>query len=222
MTWAGPWKLGFYARDNGGATEIRAPDLFDANSGYREGTPTHEISIRPSKPRICNPCGSRSLMQNSREFTGKVLFRRSCRKCRPSGHCTGMVSPAGSCYTHPAFKFRAGRIIRKIMQRFANHPAVIGHQVDSEPGLLALPQPRSLPALHGRAPAPVRTVENLNKEWGLFYWSPTSSPPGPTCGHLTTGPQVRYRFWRNYWNFADPNGFDDRHPGLVLRNREPV
>src|SRR6476619_3745659 len=37
-------------------------------------------------------------------------------------------------YTHAAFKFHAERIIRKIAARYAGHPAVIGFQVDNEPG----------------------------------------------------------------------------------------
>ena len=38
-------------------------------------------------------------------------------------------------FTHPAFRFHAERIIRKIVARYAGHPAVIGWQVDNEPGL---------------------------------------------------------------------------------------
>ena len=75
-------------------------------------------------------------------------------------------------YTHPAFRFHAERVIRKIVARYADHPAVIGFQVDNEPGLMLLPQPRRVPALRRR---PARTrygdVETLNEEWGLVYWS---------------------------------------------------
>ena len=39
-------------------------------------------------------------------------------------------------YTHPAFKFHAERVIRKIISRYADHPAVIGYQVDNEPGMM--------------------------------------------------------------------------------------
>ncbi len=38
-------------------------------------------------------------------------------------------------YTHPAFLFYAERVIRAILGRYASHPAVIGIQVDNEPGL---------------------------------------------------------------------------------------
>ncbi len=33
-------------------------------------------------------------------------------------------------FTHPAFRFHAERVIRQIMARYADHPAVIGFQVD--------------------------------------------------------------------------------------------
>ena len=37
-------------------------------------------------------------------------------------------------FTHPGFLFHAERVIRKIAERYADHPAVIGFQVDNEPG----------------------------------------------------------------------------------------
>src|SRR5918994_169894 len=33
-------------------------------------------------------------------------------------------------YTHPAFLFHAERVVRKIVARYADHPAIIGYQVD--------------------------------------------------------------------------------------------
>ncbi|KJL48679.1 Beta-galactosidase BgaA [Microbacterium hydrocarbonoxydans] len=74
-------------------------------------------------------------------------------------------------YSHPAFRFHAERVIRRIMERHAAHPAVIGFQVDNEPGLELLHN-------HGVFTGFVRwlkkaygDVETLNREWGLTYWS---------------------------------------------------
>ena len=74
-------------------------------------------------------------------------------------------------YSHPAFRFHAERVIRKIVDRYASHPAVIGYQVDNEPGLELLHN-------HGVFTGFVRSlrekygdVETLNREWGLTYWS---------------------------------------------------
>jgi beta-galactosidase len=74
-------------------------------------------------------------------------------------------------YTHPAFKFHAERVIRKIIPRYADHPAVIGYQVDNEPGMMLFHNhgvfQRFLDELRHR----YGTVENLNEAWGLVYWS---------------------------------------------------
>jgi beta-galactosidase len=74
-------------------------------------------------------------------------------------------------YTHPAFRFHAERVIRRIVARYAQHPAVIGFQVDNEPGLHLFHN-------HGVFTRFVRhlrerfgDVETLNREWGLTYWS---------------------------------------------------
>jgi len=74
-------------------------------------------------------------------------------------------------FTHPAFLRLAERLIRKIVDRYAGHPAVIGWQVDNEPGN---------ELLHNRAVF-TRFVEHLarrygdvaalNERWGLTYWS---------------------------------------------------
>jgi beta-galactosidase len=74
-------------------------------------------------------------------------------------------------FTHPAFQFHAERVIRQILARYASHPAVIGYQVDNEPGLELLHNrgvfQRFLDHLRRR----YGTVENLNEAWGLAYWS---------------------------------------------------
>jgi beta-galactosidase len=74
-------------------------------------------------------------------------------------------------YTHPAFKFHAERVIRAIIGRFATHPAVIGYQVDNEPGLLSFHNRGVFQRFTDELRHRYGTVENLNKEWGLVYWS---------------------------------------------------
>jgi beta-galactosidase len=74
-------------------------------------------------------------------------------------------------FTHPAFLFHADRVIRKILRRYAGHPAVIGFQVDNEPGLHLLHNrgvfQRFVDDLRHR----YGDVDSLNREWGLVYWS---------------------------------------------------
>ena len=74
-------------------------------------------------------------------------------------------------YTHPAFLFHAERVVRAVLGRYAAHPAVIGFQVDNEPGLMIFHNrgvfQRFVDDLRHR----YATVEALNEAWGLVYWS---------------------------------------------------
>jgi beta-galactosidase len=74
-------------------------------------------------------------------------------------------------YTHPAFKFHAERVIRKILARYAAHPAVIGFQVDNEPGLQNFHNEGVFQQFVDRLRHEYGDVETLNREWGLVYWS---------------------------------------------------
>ncbi|MGN5382262.1 beta-galactosidase [Streptomyces lasalocidi] len=90
---------------------------------------------------------------------------------RATGQRIGWGARQEVDFTHPAFRFHAERVTREILARYAAHPAVIGFQVDNEPGL-------RLPHNHGvferfvdHLRARYGDVETLNREWGLVYWS---------------------------------------------------
>jgi beta-galactosidase len=74
-------------------------------------------------------------------------------------------------YTHPAFKFYAERIIRKIVSRYADHPAVIGYQVDNEPGMLLFHNRGVFQRFVDELRHTYGTVDAINEAWGLVYWS---------------------------------------------------
>ncbi|NTW38850.1 MAG: beta-galactosidase, partial [Cellulomonadaceae bacterium] len=74
-------------------------------------------------------------------------------------------------YTHPAFLFHAERVIRKVVGRYATHPAVIGFQVDNEPGLELFHNHGVFTRFVRHLAAEYGDVETLNREWGLTYWS---------------------------------------------------
>jgi beta-galactosidase len=74
-------------------------------------------------------------------------------------------------YTHPAFKFHAERVIRKIVSHYADHPAVIGYQVDNEPGMLLFHNHGVFQRFVDELRRTYQTVEALNEAWGLVYWS---------------------------------------------------
>ena len=74
-------------------------------------------------------------------------------------------------YTHPAFRFHAERVIRAILRRYADHPAIIGYQVDNEPGLELFHNQGVFTRFVRRLKERYGDVETLNREWGLTYWS---------------------------------------------------
>ena len=74
-------------------------------------------------------------------------------------------------FTHPAFRFHAERVIRKEVARYAGHPAVIGFQVDNEPGNELLHNHGVFQRFVDHLRHTYGTVERLNREWGLVYWS---------------------------------------------------
>lgn len=73
--------------------------------------------------------------------------------------------------SHPVFRYYAERVIRKIVERYANHPAVIGWQLHNEPGLFQNYSHDVFEGFKDYLRHKYQTVENLNKEWGLVYWS---------------------------------------------------
>jgi beta-galactosidase len=74
-------------------------------------------------------------------------------------------------YSHPAFRFHAERVIRAVVGRYASHPAVIGYQVDNEPGMVLFHNRGSFRRFVRRLAAKYGDVDTINREWGLTYWS---------------------------------------------------
>ncbi len=88
---------------------------------------------------------------------------------------TGVRMPWGmrqeADFTHPAFLHHAERIIHKIVDRYQEHPAIIGYQVDNEPGIRLLYNHSVFQRFLDHLRHTYGTVERLNEEWGLVYWS---------------------------------------------------
>ena len=74
-------------------------------------------------------------------------------------------------FSHAAFRFHAERVSRAILDRYAGHPAVIGFQVDNEPGLRLPHNEGVFQRFVDHLRAEYGDVETLNREWGLVYWS---------------------------------------------------
>jgi beta-galactosidase len=74
-------------------------------------------------------------------------------------------------FTSAAYRFHAERILRAVVTRYRDHPAVIGYQVDNEPGLRVLHNTGVFERFVDWLRHRYGSVERLNEEWGLVYWS---------------------------------------------------
>jgi beta-galactosidase len=75
--------------------------------------------------------------------------------------------------TNPTFLFYAERIIRKMMEHYAQHPAIIGYQVDNETTTYGANNYGYHISFINYLKKKFGTTENLNKIWGLNYWGMT-------------------------------------------------
>lgn len=73
--------------------------------------------------------------------------------------------------THAAYRFHAERVIRAVVGRYHDHPAVVGFQVDNEPGFEVLHNEGVFQAFVDDLRRTYGDVETLNRVWGLVYWS---------------------------------------------------
>ena len=73
--------------------------------------------------------------------------------------------------SHPVFKYYSQRVIDKIVTRYKDHPAIIGWQLHNEPGLFINYSDDAFEGFKDYLRHKYQTVERLNKEWGLVYWS---------------------------------------------------
>ncbi len=74
-------------------------------------------------------------------------------------------------YSSPLFRRYAERIVRAVVGRYAQHPAVVGYQVDNEPGLHLFHNEGAFAGFLAWLEARYGTPERLSDEWGLVYWS---------------------------------------------------
>jgi beta-galactosidase len=95
----------------------------------------------------------------------EVIAERATGAKIPYGHRQNVD------YSHPTFRRLSEQIIRKVVTRYADHPAVIGWQVDNEPGAEILHNAGVFEAFKQKIRDKHQTVEALNAAWGLTYWS---------------------------------------------------
>lgn len=72
--------------------------------------------------------------------------------------------------TNPTYLFYCERIIRKMMEHYAQNPAIIGYQVDNETTTRGVNNYDYQVSFVNYLKKKFGTPQNLNKIWGLNYW----------------------------------------------------
>ncbi len=73
-------------------------------------------------------------------------------------------------FTNPTYKFYSERIIRKLMERYAKHPAIIGYQVDNETEAHGMNNRDYFVGFRNYVKDKFKSLDVLTKEWGMNYW----------------------------------------------------
>ena len=74
-------------------------------------------------------------------------------------------------YSHPAFRYHADRLVRRVVDRYVDHPAIIGYQVDNEPGMELFHNHGVFETFVDRLRERYGDAQTLSDRWGLVYWS---------------------------------------------------
>ena len=95
--------------------------------------------------------------------------------------------------TEPVFRRYAERVVRRLMEHVAQHPAVIGYQIDNETKYYGTSSGRVHALFVEHLKQKFGTVEALNEAYGLAYWSNSISgwedfpnPDGTINGSIAT------------------------------------
>jgi beta-galactosidase len=73
--------------------------------------------------------------------------------------------------TNPTYRWYAERTTRRLLERYAGHPSVIGFQVDNETGTMGAQNPAVVDAFTEHLKRTYGSVDVINELWGLTYWS---------------------------------------------------
>jgi beta-galactosidase len=89
----------------------------------------------------------------------------------PSTERPGYYGPRQNYdFLNPHFRRYAERIVRQIVGRFRDHPAVIGYQIDNETAPNGVSTPYTHAAFVERLKRKYKTTETINRIWGFVYW----------------------------------------------------
>ena len=71
---------------------------------------------------------------------------------------------------NPTYRFYCERVIRKILKHYKNNQAIIGYQIDNETSSAYAANHDVQAGFQEYLKAKFKTVDELNKIWGLNYW----------------------------------------------------
>jgi len=72
--------------------------------------------------------------------------------------------------SNPTYRFYCQRVIRKILEHYKANPAIIGYQIDNETSSGGAANPDVQAGFEKYLKAKFKTVDELNRIWGLNYW----------------------------------------------------
>jgi beta-galactosidase len=72
--------------------------------------------------------------------------------------------------SNPTYRYYCERVIRKLLEHYKNNPDVIGWQIDNETSSAGAANPNVQVGFKNYLQAKFKSVDELNKDWGLNYW----------------------------------------------------
>lgn len=124
-------------------------------------------------------------------------------------------------FYNPVYRSYCERIIRRMMEHFANHPAVIGYQVDNELEARDVDNPDYSEGFRNFIKEEFGgSLKELNRRWGLNYWGMNINSweefydrPGVT--------NPSYKLWWERWNRKATADFLNWQVDLVNEYKRP-
>lgn len=123
--------------------------------------------------------------------------------------------------TNPTYRRYSERIIRKMMERYANHPAIIGYQVDNEVEARGIDNPGYFEGFRDYIKQEFKDdLKELNRRWGLNYWGMNINKWEEFYDRKgVTNPS--YKLWWERWNRKATADFLNWQVDIVNEYKRP-
>lgn len=126
------------------------------------------------------------------------------------------------CYYSPSLRRFGERIIERITQRYASHPAVIGWQTDNELAANDCHCEHCTRSFRGWLRKKYGSLETLNREWGTVVWSGEYSDWEQVKTPLGGSPYLNPSFLLDFRRFSSDAVADfNRFQAALIRQHSP-